>query len=178
MTALTEDFSRGWRMQRGAQALSMPKHALSQLDVSVRQALARLVDKFQKAHPEHKLCSAVVTELGFGAAPPRPTSAAAGMSASGANSVFQRATWSPSPAEVVPDELRARFGDLLAGLGTLGLTSNAWGMARDRMAIRGSVREMSSRLRSALGTSVVGGTEIQRLRELLYKAEDLQEDLG
>jgi hypothetical protein len=185
MRALSDDLARGWMNDPSPRALNMPKHALAQLDASVKQALARFVEKFQKSHPQHKLHAAVVAELGLSrvAAPAgaRPVVGGAWDGGKGLGArqwAPQASSYAPPAAHPVSDELRARFADLLAGLSALSIGSNGWGMARDRVAIHGMVSEMIVRLRSALGTAFVGGTEHQRLRDLLYRAEDLHDDLS
>lgn len=178
MTALAEDFSRTWRAQPSSQSLSMPKVAVSQLGAPLAQALARLVDKFEKVHPEHKLCAAVVAELGLGRVPPRPMQDQLANGGVGFRPATPQPVQAPRTPDSVPGELRARYGELLSQLGELGIVSNAWGMARDRMAIRSTVREMHSRVQSALSTANVGGAQHQRLQALLFKAEALSADLG
>jgi hypothetical protein len=185
MVALSDDLARGWVNDPGPRALNMPKHALSQLDASVKQALARFVEKFQKSHPQHKLHPAVVAELGLSKVAPSAGARPSDGSAWDTRTAFNAREWAPQTGSYAPpaahpvsDELRARFADLLAGLSALNIGSNGWGMARDRVAVHGMVSEMIVRLRSALGTAFVGGTEHQRLRDLLYRAEDLHDDLS
>ncbi len=158
MTALAEDLSRSWRAQPGPRALSMPKHALSQLDDSVRQSLARLIEKFEKVHPEHRLCAGVVAELGLtrASAPTLPV---------------RRDEEQRDASSRVPVGSELHFEELRRRAFSLKLESRAWLFESNPAALRSVLDSMIDRAQNERSASSDQGRR-ETLAKLAIDLED------